>query len=54
MSSSNSEKSEICAGSDSFLIQMGALVLHHSINFQLQNESQLPDGVLEKEMESQT
>lgn len=33
---------------------MGTLVLHHSINFQLQNESQLPDGVLEKEMESQT
>lgn len=54
MSSSNSEKSEICASSDSFLIQMGTLVLHHSINFQLQNESQLPDGVLEKEMESQT
>lgn len=44
MSSSNSEKCEICVSSDSFLIQMGVLVLHHSINFQLQNESRLPTG----------
>lgn len=48
------KKSETCVSYDSFLIQLGPLVLHHSINFQLQNESQLPDGVLEKEMESQT
>lgn len=35
-------KCEISVSSDRFLIQMGALVLHHTINFQLQNESQLP------------
>lgn len=48
MSSSGSENSEICASSDSFLIQMGALVLHHSINFQLQNESRLPTEFYER------
>lgn len=54
MSLSRSEESEMFVSSDSFLIQMGMLVLRCSINFQLQYESQLPCEVLEKEMESQT
>lgn len=47
-------KSQICLSSDSFLIQMGVRVLHHSINFHLQNESQAPLGFEKKEVESQT
>lgn len=60
MSSSNSEKSEIRASSDSFLIQMGALVLHQQYQLPTSKWVTAPGGVFffffprKKEAESQT
>lgn len=48
LSLKNSNLCELWSFFFSFLIQLGMLVLHHSINFQLHNESQLPGGFFRK------